>query len=282
MSHTLVGPAPAPDLLVRRHNVTVVGNLDGPVVMFAHGFGCDQNMWARLLPFFTDDYKVVLFDHMGAGSSELAAYDRDKYSSLSGYAADIVELCTGLGLTEVSLVAHSISSMMAVEAAGERPGLFKRLVLVAPSPSYIDDPENGYVGGFSRADIEELLSSMDNNYLAWAANIAPMVMGNQETPELGEELKESFCRTNPETAREFARVTFLTDSRPLLRAVETPTLVLQCSDDALAPVEVGRYVSEHIAGSQLARLRATGHCPHVSSPVETAGVILAFLRARDH
>jgi len=274
---TVVDKPSEAELLIRRNCVTVVGNLDGPTIMFAHGFGCDQGMWARVLPFFTENYRVVLFDHVGAGHSDPAAYERDKYSSLSGYVQDLLELCDALDLREVTLVGHSVSSMMAVAAAVEQPQRFKQLVLVAPSPRYIDDPAEGYVGGFSSSDIDELLESMDNNYFAWAAAVAPMVMGNPESPELGAELTGSFCQTNPDTARDFARVTFLSDSRALLAGVSVATLVLQCSDDALAPVEVGQYLSSRILGSRLVQLQATGHCPHISAPVETANAILAHL-----
>lgn len=263
--------------VARRNNVTMLGNPSGPVLMFAHGFGCDQGMWSRVVPYFSDDYRIVMFDHVGAGQSDLAAYDSDKYASLDGYAQDLLELCEVLDLEEVTLVAHSVSSMMAVAAAGQRPQQFEQLVLVAPSPCYVDEPSSGYVGGFSAHDIEELLASMDHNYFAWAANIAPMVMGNPEVPELGVELEGSFCQTNPDTAREFARVTFLSDSRELLARVTVPTLVLQCSDDALAPVEVGRYISGQMADCGLVQLRATGHCPHVSAPAETANAILTYL-----
>lgn len=261
-----------------RNHVTVLGNPDGPVVLFAHGFGCDQGMWNRVLPRFTPDHRVVLFDHVGAGQSDTGAYDRGKYATLDGYASDLLEICDELDLRDVVLVAHSVSAMMAVVAAAADPGRFARLVLVAPSPSYIDDPATGYVGGFTREDIDGLLESLDSNYFAWAAGMAPMVMGNPDSPELGSELTGSFCRTNPEIARDFARVTFLSDSRSLLREVTTPALVLQCSEDLLAPVEVGRFVHEQLTGSTLVQLAATGHCPHVSAPEETAAAILGYLQ----
>ncbi|WP_336029209.1 alpha/beta fold hydrolase [Geodermatophilus sp. FMUSA9-8] len=260
-----------------RNNVTISGRQDGPVLLFAHGFGCDQDMWRKVIPVFTDDYRVVAFDHVGAGQSDPAAYESGKYSSLEGYAQDLLEICAELNLREVTLVAHSVSAMMAVVAAVAEPSRFAHLVLVGPSPSYIDDPATGYVGGFSRTDIEDLLESLDSNYFAWAAAIAPMVMGNPDSPELGEELAGSFCRTNPDTAREFARVTFLSDTRHLLSQVVTPTLVLQCSEDMLASVEVGQYVHQQIVGSTLVQLAATGHCPHVSAPEETAAAIADYL-----
>ncbi|WP_229674426.1 alpha/beta fold hydrolase [Nakamurella endophytica] len=247
--------------------------------MFAHGFGCDQNMWRRLVPQFLSDHRVVLFDHVGAGRSDMDAYDFGKYSSIDGYAGDIVEICDELGLSDVVLVGHSISAMIAAAAAAARPDLFSRLVLVAPSPRYVDDRSAGYVGGFTAADIDGLLDSLDSNYFGWATAMAPMVMGNPDRPELGEELTTSFCRTRPEIAHQFARVTFLTDARALLGRVVTSSLVLQCSDDILAPVEVGRYVHRHLPDSAFRQLRATGHCPHVSAPEETGAAILEYLRS---
>lgn len=263
--------------VVRRNHVNVLGKDDGQIVMFAHGFGCDQDMWRRLVPYFTGQYGVVLFDHVGAGRSDSKAYDRKKYESLDGYAADLLEICADLDLHDVILVAHSVSAMMAVIAAEQEPERFSRLILVAPSPRYIDDPATGYVGGFSREDIEGLLASLDSNYFAWAAALAPMVMGNPEEPELSEELRGSFCRTNPTIARHFARVTFLSDTRHVLDAVNTEALILQCSDDLLAPPEVGSYLHQRLRGSTLVQLQTTGHCPHISAPEATAEAILGYL-----
>ena len=263
---------------MQRHHVTVTGRPDGPVLLLAHGFGCDQNMWHRILPYFTDRYRVVLFDHMGSGNSDPAGYHADKYSTLDGYASDILELCEALDLRRVTLVAHSVATMMAVVAAVAEPERFARLVLVAPSPSYIDDAAEGYTGGFTKEDIDDLLSSLDSNYFAWSADVAPMVMGNPATPELGAELTASFCRTNPETARNFARVSFLSDVRGVLASVRVPALILQCSDDMLAPPEVGRYLRDRLAGSELVELRASGHVPQASAPEETATTILEYLK----
>lgn len=265
--------------IVRRNHVNVSGRREGPVVMFAHGFGCDQDMWRKLLPYFEDEYRIVLFDHVGSGRSDVNAYDRVKYESLDGYAADLLEICACLELQDVILVAHSVSAMMAVIAAEQEPGRFSRLILVAPSPRYIDDPADGYVGGFSREDIEGLLASLDSNYFAWAAALAPMVMGNPEEPELSEELRGSFCRTNPTIARHFARVTFLSDTRHVLDGVSTDALILQCSEDVLAPPAVGSYLQRRLKGSTLVQLQSTGHCPHVSSPEATANAILGYLAA---
>lgn len=263
--------------VIRRNNVTVSGRADGPVMMFAHGYGCDQDMWRRLLPYFANDYRLVLFDHVGAGHSDVNAYDREKYGSLDGYAADLLEICECLDLKDVILVAHSVSAMMAVIAATHEPERFSRLILVAPSPRYTNDPAEGYVGGFSQDDIEGLLASLDSNYFAWAEALAPMAMANPETPELAEELRSSFCRTNPSIARHFARVTFLSDTRQVLGKVPTDSLILQCSDDLLAPPEVGTYVHQHLERSSLVHLQASGHCPHVSAPQATADAILQYL-----
>ncbi len=263
---------------VRRGNVRITGDPDGPTLVLAHGFGCDQDMWRRVLPAFVATHRVVLFDHVGAGRSDHTAYDPERYSTLEGYAADVVEIAEELDLHDAVLVGHSVSAMIAAAATTAAPDRFGRLVMVAPSPRYVDDPETGYVGGFSAEDIEDLLVSMDSNYFAWAASIAPMVMGNADNPELGEELTGSFCATDPTIARQFARVTFQSDARALLAAVPVPTLVLQCRDDVLAPDEVGVYVAEQIPDATLVRLEATGHCPHVSAPEETAAVILDHLR----
>lgn len=273
---TVAGTGVVSDV-VRRHHVTVAGRAGAPVMLFAHGFGCDQEMWRRVLPHFTDDHQVVLYDHMGAGGSDLTEYDSARYASLDGYARDLLTVCEEMDLREVTVVAHSIAAMMAVTAAVHDPSRFARLVLVAPSPCYIDDPDDGYVGGFSRQDIEELLASLDSNYFAWAAAMAPVVMGNPDTPELGGQLETSFCRTDPDIARDFARVTFLSDCRPLLGQVTVPTLVLQAAQDALAPPEVGDYLHARLADSTLVRLNATGHCPHVSAPEETASAVREHL-----
>ena len=260
-----------------RNNVTLSGPVDGPVMVLSHGFGCDQQVWGRVLPALAATYRVVQLDLVGAGGSDPAAYDPVRYDSLDGYATDLVEVCDELGLRDAVLVGHSVSAMIGIAAAVERPDLFRRLVLVAPSPCYLDEPATGYVGGFSRSDVEELLVSLDSNYFSWAASTAAMAMANPDTPELADELTVSFCHMDPDVARQFARVTFLSDCRHLLARVSTPALVLQCRDDVLAPLEVGDYLHAHLAGSRLVRLRATGHLPHVSAPEETAAAILEQL-----
>jgi sigma-B regulation protein RsbQ len=261
--------------VLARNNVTVSGRPDGPPMLFAHGFGCDQNMWRYVTPAFADSHRIVLFDHVGAGGSDLTAYDRQRYSDLSGYADDVLDICRALDLTDLTFVGHSVSAMMGVIAATREPERFSSLVLVGPSPRYTDDGD--YVGGFTTEDIEGLLESLDSNYLGWSSAMAPVIMGNPDRPQLGDELTNSFCRTDPEIARDFARVTFTSDNRDELSQVRVPTLVLQCSDDVIAPTAVGSYVHQQVAGSTLVQLAATGHCPNLSAPEETVAAIRAFL-----
>jgi sigma-B regulation protein RsbQ len=260
-----------------RNNVRVSGRADGRPMVFAHGFGCDQNMWRFVVPAFENDFRVVLFDLVGAGESDITAYEADRYSSLDGYAADVNEICEALDLRDVVLVGHSVSSMIAMLAVLADPSRYSALVMVSPSPRYLDDPP--YVGGFSAEDITELLESLDSNYLGWSSAMAPVIMGNPDRPELGDELTASFCRTDPEIARRFAAVTFLSDNRADLPRVTVPTLVLQCSDDAIAPVPVGRYVHSAISTSTLVMLDAVGHCPNLSAPAETTAAIADFVKA---
>ncbi len=262
--------------VVERHNVVISGRPDGQAMLFAHGFGCDQNMWRFVAPRFEPDFKVVLFDHVGAGGSDASAYDRERYTSLDAYADDVVAICRELDLRDVIFVGHSVSSMMGVLAAIDEPDLFAKLVLVGPSPRYTDD--SPYVGGFAKNDIEELLESLDSNYLGWSSAMAPVIMGNPDRPELGEELTASFCRSDPDIARQFARVTFLSDNRADLAKVRTPTLVLQCTNDAIAPVAVGEFVRDTIPDAKLVMLDATGHCPNLSAPDVTFEAIAAFVR----
>lgn len=259
-----------------RHNVVLHGREDAQPMVFAHGFGCDQNMWRYLWPAFANDFRVVLFDHVGAGGADPRAYDIERHATLQGYAEDVLAICRELELEDIIWVGHSVSAMIGVLAAGDDPSRFARLVLVGPSPCYIDDGD-GYRGGFAREDIEDLLQSLESNYLGWSAAMAPVIMGNPDRPELGEELTNSFCRADPEIARRFAEVTFLSDNRADLARVSTPSLVLQCADDPIAPEVVGRYVEQHIAACELTLLRATGHCPNLSAPEETTGAIKAFL-----
>lgn len=259
---------------LRRNNVRVVGK--GPRTMvLAHGYGCDQNMWRHLVPYFEDDFRIILFDYVGHGKSDASAFDRSRYGTLEGYADDVLSICEALAVKDAVFVGHSVSSMIGVIAAGKDPSRFNTLVLVGPSPCYVNDA--GYVGGFTRSDIDGLLEFLDSNHLGWSSTMAPVIMGNSDRPELSEELTNSFCRTNPEIAKHFARVTFLSDSRDDLPRVKAKCLILQCTDDAIAPRVVGDYVHERIPDSHLRVLRATGHCPHLSEPEETAAAMRDFL-----
>jgi sigma-B regulation protein RsbQ len=249
----------------------------GRPVVFAHGFGCDQNMWRFVAPAFADEHRVVLFDYVGAGGSDLTAYDPERYASLDGYAADVVDVCEALDLTDTVFVGHSVSSMIGVLAARRAPERFGALVMIGPSPRYVNDDE--YVGGFDPSDIDGLLTALESNYLGWSSMMAPVIIGNPGRPELGAELTESFCRTDPEIQARFARATFLADNRADLSGVAVPTLILQCSDDVIAPDAVGRFVHERIPGSTFVQLRATGHCPNLSAPQETIDAIRSFLAA---
>lgn len=258
--------------------MTVTGRADGPVLLLAHGFGCDQNMWRAVVPVLAQNFRVVLFDYVGSGRSDLSAWSEPRYSSLEGYALDVLDICEELELRDVTFVGHSVSAMVGVLAAAEAPRRFSRLVMVAPSPRYID--EDGYRGGFSADDIGELLESLESNYLGWSAAMAPVIMGNADRPELGQELTASFCATDPDMARVFARTTFMSDSREDLKSVAVPTLVLECLQDVIAPREVGAYVHAAIPGSRLVTLKATGHCPQLSAPQATAEAIVDFMGAR--
>ena len=263
--------------VLTRNNVKVLGRGTQPM-MFAHGFGCDQNMWRFVTPAFEDDYRIVLFDYVGAGKSDLEAYDPERYASLEGYASDVLDIAHALDLHDIVFVGHSVSSMVGVLAANREPERFDRLILVGPSPRYIDEPP-AYVGGFARRDIEELLETMDRNYIGWANFLAPAIMKNADRPELGEELTESFCSTDPKLARRFAEATFFADNRADLPKLRVPALIMQCSEDMIAPLAVGDYLHRELPGSTLRVLRATGHCPHMSAPEETIAVMKEYLRA---
>lgn len=244
-------------------------------MLFVHGFGCDQNMWRDVIPHFEGDYRVLAMDHVGHGGSDRSAYDPEKYSSLQGYADDIVDIGRDLGFENAVFVGHSVSAMIGALASLKAPGMFSDLVLIGPSPRYIND--DGYVGGFTREQIEELLDSLDDNHLGWSAAMAPVIMGNPDRPELGEELTNSFCATDPEVAKAFARVTFLSDNREDLPRISTRTLVLQCREDVIANEAVGEYVHKNIPRSELVLLDATGHCPNLSAPAEVVRAMKEFL-----
>jgi sigma-B regulation protein RsbQ len=261
---------------VERNNVRVSGKPAGQAMLFAHGFGCAQEMWRYVTPAFEADYRVVVFDHVGCGHSDATHYDPIAYRSLDRYAADVLEIITELDLREVIFVGHSVSAMIGVLASVAQPERFAGLVMVGPSPRYIDDAE--YVGGFDADDIDELLDSLDSNYLGWSRAMAPVIMGQPDRPELGDELFGSFCRVDPAIARQFARATFLADNRDDLCKVSVPTLVVQCAYDVIAPVGVGTYVHDHVRDSELVILEVSGHCPNLSAPELTIDAIRGFLR----
>ena len=243
--------------------------------MFAHGFGCDQHMWGEVARALEPDFRIILFDHVGAGRSDLSAYDSRKYGDLAGYADDVVEIGRALELRDAVFVGHSVSAMIGALATLKAPGMFSDLVMVGPSPRYIDDGD--YVGGFSSGQVEELLEFLADNHLGWSAAMAPAIMGNPDRPELGAELANSFCNTDPDIARAFARVTFLSDNRADLPNIVARTLVLQCREDIIAPECVGEYVHARIPGSHYVLLDATGHCPNLSAPAEVTAAIRAFV-----
>lgn len=260
--------------IIKRNNVTIIGNGEKTMV-FAHGFGCDQNVWDYIKDEFSSEYRLVLFDYVGAGKSDLSAYDEKKYSTLGGYVQDVIEIYEALGLQNTIFVGHSVSSMIGVLAANKEPSYFNKLIFLGPSPRYIND--DGYKGGFERDELEGLFEIMDNNYLGWAQSLAPAIMGNKDQPQLGQALTNSFCATDPDIARQFAKVTFLSDNRSDLANLRVESLTLQCSEDIIAPIEVGRYMKQNTPGNSLVIMKATGHCPHMSAPGETIALIKAFL-----
>jgi sigma-B regulation protein RsbQ len=263
-----------PDI-IKRNNVRTFGKGSQPM-LFAHGFGCDQNMWRFITPQFEEDYRIVLFDYVGSGKSDLAAYDDKRYGNLEGYAEDVLDIVSALDLRDIIFVGHSVSSMVGVLAANKEPDRFERLILIGPSPRYLND--SPYVGGFERKDIEGLFEMMDHNFIGWANFLAPAIMKNADRPELGQELTESFCSTDPVIARRFAEATFLADNRADLEHVSGPSLILQCSDDIVAPRAVGDYLHAQLPQSTLRVMNATGHCPHMSDPEETVSMMKEYLR----
>jgi sigma-B regulation protein RsbQ len=244
-------------------------------LMFAHGFGCDQNVWRFVTPGFEEQYQLALFDYVGAGKSDLNAYNPVKYSTLQGYADDVLELRHSIEAENVVFVGHSVSAMIGLLAAVKDPKAFSSIIMVGPSPRYINDDD--YVGGFDKVQMDQLMDMMDNNYLGWSATVAPLIMANADTPELAEELTANFCATEPTIARQFARVTFYSDNRKDVRRLAIPAFIMQCSEDIIAPAEVGEYLRKAIPNNEFVRLQATGHCPHMSHPEEVAEAMESFL-----
>ena len=262
------------NLLQERNNVQVHG--DGPATLvFVHGFGCDQNMWRLVAPAFEGRFRTVLLDLVGSGGSDLSAYDWKKYDSLQGHADDMLEVIAEFATGPVIFVGHSVSATIGMLAGLKAPEKFAAHIMISPSPCYIN--EGDYVGGFTRQDIESLLETLESNYLGWSSNMAPAIMGAPEQPELAQELTNSFCRTDPEIARHFARVTFLSDHRAEVSQLHAPTLVLQCSDDLIAPMSVGAYLHRTLPDCMLRIIENVGHCPHLSEPGASMAAINDFL-----
>ncbi|TDE14705.1 alpha/beta fold hydrolase [Dyadobacter psychrotolerans] len=261
--------------ILQRNNVTLLGEGIQPMI-FAHGFGCAQHMWRDVWPAFSKDYRIVLFDYVGSGGSDIDSYNPERYANLNGYAQDILDICKTLDLKDAVLVGHSVSSMIGILAAIKEPSFFKELILIGPSPRYIND--GNYHGGFEKADIDELLQTMEKNFTGWANFLAPAMMKNQDRPGLSEELAESFCSVNRAIAKQFAGVTFYSDNRRDLAKLKHPSLIMQCTDDIIAPLEVGAYLHENLAGSTFRLMQATGHCPHMSAPDETIQIMKQYLQ----
>jgi sigma-B regulation protein RsbQ len=257
-----------------RNNVKVIGK-GATTLLFGHGFGCDQHTWRSVSPAFEKNFKVVLFDYVGAGKSDLNAYDINRYNSLEGYARDVIEICHELELENVVFIGHSVSSMIGLLALKEVPALFKKIVFIGPSPHYLNEP--GYNGGIDQADLEELLEVMDSNYMGWSQMVAPSIMGNPERPELGRDLANSFCAMDPVIARQFARVTFLSDNRKDLAYLSIPSLTIQCQDDFLTSEYIAEYINQHIIDNEIILLKSSGHCPHLSDPKAVIKAIKSFI-----
>lgn len=260
--------------IVVRNNVTILGQGD-QLLIFAHGFGCDQNMWRFITPAFMDKYKIILFDYVGSGNSDINAYSSEKYQSLQGYVQDLLDIIETLSLQNSIFVGHSISAMIGLLASIQHPDYFKKLIMIGPSPCYLND--DGYRGGFERSDIEELLDMMEMNFTGWASYMAPIAMSNPEQPALTQELKQTFIAADPIIAKEFAEVTFLSDHRSELPKVSVPSLIIQCSEDSIVPIGVGDYLHQHLKNSTLQLMEAKGHYPHISHPNETIQCIADFL-----
>ena len=267
----------ASDTVLQRNHVNIAGRPDGPTIVFAHGFGCDQNMWRFIAPAFEASHRLVLFDYVGCGKSDREAFTGSRYGSLDGYARDVLEVCDAAGVEDGIFVGHSVSSMIGLVAALAQPRRFAKLVMIAPSPHYMNDPP--YMGGFERRDLEELLSLMDHNYIGWASHLAPAVMGNDERPELAAELETSFCSTDPVAAKAFARATFFADNRGDLGSSPVRSLIVQVRDDPIAPMSVGRYMNERMPKSEIVVVEASGPCPHMSHPDLTLAAIRGFIGA---
>lgn len=264
-----------PNDVMARNNVKVIGN--GPkTLVLAHGFGCDQNMWRFITPVLQQQFKIVLFDYVGSGSSDLSQFNKERYSGLEGYAKDIVEIGEALQLSDVIFIGHSVSSIIGALASIEAPSIFSKMIMICPSPCFLNFPPD-YLGGFEKQDLQELLNLMDKNYIGWANYLAPLVMGDNNPSELTGELSSSFCSTDPVVAKSFAKATFLSDYRHILKEVKQPTLIFQSKNDSLASPEIGKFINDNITNSELEIVDADGHCLHMTHPEQVTNSILKYL-----
>ena len=262
--------------VMKRNNVRVIGNGEETII-FAHGFGCEQNMWKYIAPQFAERYKVILFDYVGSGNSDITAYDSKKYSTLYGYVQDVLDIIEAMNLKNVIFIGHSISSMIGMLAGINSPDYFEKLIMIGPSPCYLNDA-NGYIGGFEENDIKELLTMMEMNFSGWASYMAPLAMDQSNDSKLTKELENTFVSTNPRIAREFAEVTFFSDYRESLPLSKVPTLIIQCSNDSIVPIEAGEYLNNNLPNSTIKIMDARGHYPHISNPLETINIITDYIR----
>lgn len=265
-------------MIVERNQVVVSGCPDGQPMVFVHGFGCDQSMWRQVAPAFEEKFRVITYDLTGMGKSDLSAYDMRRYADLEAHAGDLLSIMQELDLENAVLVGHSIGATIALLAANQAPERVARLVLVSPTPSFLDDPANGYRGGFSSADLGELIAFLDENHLGWSAQMAPTVAGQPAGEPAAEELTQGFCRTNPAIAQHFGRVTFFTDRRSAFERAARPALILHCRNDALVPMQVADWMSERVPDATLKVLDATGHAPHMTVPSDVVAAMREYLR----
>lgn len=256
-------------------NINTSGKGSRPI-LFANGLGCDQNVWRYVAPAFEDDYKVILFDYVGSGKSDKSIYNKDKYQSLNGYADDVLAICDALNTRDVILVAHSVSSMIGLLAAIKRPQFFSRIIMLGPSPCYMNIPP--YFGGFTKEDLHQLLDLMKENYPQWASYFAPLAVGNPDRPQIADQVETTFCTADPDITCEFAKAAFLADNRADLCKLTVPTLIMQPAEDIVAPTQVGEYTHKNIAGSTIYYMKGTGHFPLLSAVDETISMIKQYLQ----
>ena len=258
---------------IQHRNYVIKHRERGTPVLFGHGFGCDQVIWLPVISQLPEEVLPITFDYVGCGRSDFSAYSKEKYCDFSGYVADLIDVIESLNVGAITYVGHSVSGMIGMLASIERPDLFQQIIAIGPSPRYLNDPD--YDGGFEREDIIELLSMMERNHFEWAGYLAPIVMKNSHRPELAEQLRDSFANSNPEISRQFAEVVFLSDNRDLLPQVKTPVKLMYCDVDVIVPEAVIQYMAKKIPQTQLIKLNATGHYPHVSSPEVVSQAIMA-------